>query len=58
MPTTRAGEAGSPPARHDRFFVEGGDWYFKTREGAPIGPFEDRDDARRGLTDFLEFMLL
>lgn len=58
MTLNRAGEAGRFPARQDRFFSVSGDWYFKTREGAPIGPFDDRDDARRGLNDFLEFMLL
>jgi len=36
----------------------GGDWYFNTREGAPMGPFDDRREAEQGLYDFLEFMAL
>jgi hypothetical protein len=54
----RAGEKGSVPARGNRFFVVSGDWYFNTREGAPMGPFDDRNEAERGLYDFIEFMTL
>jgi len=57
-PINRAGESGSVPFRHNRFFVVGGDWYFNTREGAPMGPFDDRREAEQGLYDFLEFMTL
>lgn len=58
MINNRQGEAGQIPLRSDRFFTAQGEWYFSTREGAPIGPFEDKDDARKGLNDFIEFMLL
>lgn len=58
MNLNRAGEAGSVPVRHNRFFVVNGDWYFKTREGAPMGPFDDRREAEQGLYDFIEFMTL
>ena len=54
----RAGENGAAPLRHNRFFVVGGEWYFNTREGAPMGPFDDRREAEQGLYDFLEFMAL
>lgn len=57
--TNRAGEISDDlPPRRNRFFVVGGDWYFKTREGAPMGPFDDRREAEQGLYDFLEFMTL
>jgi hypothetical protein len=52
----RTGENGEIPIRSDRFFSAQGEWYFSTREGAPIGPFDDKSEAKQGLTDFLEFM--
>ena len=52
----RAGEEGPIPSRSDRFYLLEDYWYFATREGAPIGPFEDRGEAERGLVDFLEFI--
>ena len=55
----REGEVGSnPPMRSDRFFAAQGEWFFSTREGAPIGPFEDKNEATKGLDDFIEFMSL
>lgn len=54
----REGEMGYTPVRSDRFFAAQGEWFFSTREGAPIGPFEDKEDARKGLEDFIEFMSL
>ncbi|MCR8923031.1 DUF6316 family protein [Dasania sp. GY-MA-18] len=50
---------GAPiPVRTDRFFAAQGAWYFSTREGSSIGPFEDKNEAKRGLEDFIEFMTL
>ena len=46
------------PIRTDRFFSAQGTWYFSTREGNPICPFEDKEDARQGLDDFIEFIQL
>ncbi len=54
----RQGESGQVPIRTDRFFAAQGEWYFATREGSPIGPFEDKLEARKGLDDFIEFMQL
>ena len=54
----RAGEAGGLPVRSDRFFSSQGEWFFSTREGVPIGPFDDKEEARSGLGDFIEFMTL
>ena len=59
MMRNRAGEnLSEPQVRSDRFFSSQGDWYFSTREGAPIGPFTAKEEARKGLVDFLEFMSL
>jgi hypothetical protein len=58
MSINRAGEAGGVPHRANRFFSVSGEWYFSTREGAPMGPFDDRREAEQGLFDFLEFMTL
>lgn len=35
-----------------------GGWYFTTREGKAMGPFDTEDEAREGLNDFLEFLRL
>ena len=54
----RAGERGQVPQRRERFFTMSDAWYFNTREGAPMGPFDNRGEAEQGLHDFLEFMTL
>jgi hypothetical protein len=54
----RVGEAGNIPIRTDRFFSARGEWFFATREGAAIGPFDDKEEALKGLDDFIEFMSL
>lgn len=56
--TRRAGEMGYTPIRSDRFFAAQGAWFFSTREGAPVGPYEDKHEAEQGLKDFIEFMSL
>lgn len=58
MSSNRLGESGPVPLRTDRFFSAQGEWFFSTREGAPIGPFEDKDEAVQGLDDFIEFLQL
>ncbi|NRB37372.1 MAG: hypothetical protein HRU20_02755 [Pseudomonadales bacterium] len=40
--------------RTDRFEKQGDHWYFKTREGLDIGPFEDRNEAQYALLYFVE----
>ena len=52
----RTGEAGAPPERKDRFFQKDGYWYYHTREGVDIGPFDCRDDAEDGCMEFKEFV--
>lgn len=54
----RDGELGRIPVRADRFFAAQGQWFFATREGTPMGPFDDKEEAQHGLEDFIEFMNL
>lgn len=58
MYMNRNGEDGALPHRHPRFFRVADEWFFRTREGGPIGPFNDIDEAEQGLHDFLEFLTL
>lgn len=58
MRANRAGENGPVPKRHGRFFQESSMWFFNTREGASIGPFDNRFEAEQGLKDFLDFITL
>ena len=38
-----------------RFFTENGFWYFRTREGVSVGPFDNMRDANLGLSEYLQF---
>lgn len=58
MKLNREGELGNVPIRSDRFFSSDAVWYFSTREGTDIGPFENKKKAGIGLQDFLEFLAL
>lgn len=40
--------------RTDRFCQQDGLWFFKTREGLDVGPFESRSDAHYALLYFVE----
>lgn len=52
----RAGEQGSVPSRHGRYLQKDGYWYYTTREGVDIGPFDSRTDAEVGVGEFIEFI--
>jgi hypothetical protein len=54
----RTGEIGIVPMRTDRFFAINSAWFFATREGASIGPYENKSEAHEGLADFLDFIRL
>ena len=58
MADKRGGERGVVLMRTDRFFAVNSAWYFATREGASVGPFEDKSEAQNGLSDFLDFIQL
>jgi len=48
----RKGERGEIPYRSGRFFSAEGSWFFATREGDNVGPFETLQLARSGLVDY------
>jgi hypothetical protein len=52
----RAGEQGSVPNRNGRFLQKDDYWYYTTREGVDIGPFDTRDDAEVGVGEFIDFI--
>lgn len=58
MKVNRKGESGQPPPRSSRIFNMESHWYFSTREGTDVGPFDSREEANGGLQDFLQFIQL
>ena len=58
MTCNRSGEKGNVPPRSSRIFNMENVWYFSTREGADIGPFNSKIEADGGLQDFLQFIQL
>ena len=54
----RNGELGAVPMRTDRFFAVNSCWYFDSREGPAIGPYNSKKEAVQGLSDFIEYMKL
>ena len=53
----RFGEEGKVPARSKRFFQKGDYWYYNTREGVEIGPFDTQQEAETGASEFIDFIL-
>ena len=51
---SRLGESSGKHARSDRFERRDKYWYFQTREGLSVGPFEKRSDAEYALLYFVE----
>lgn len=51
---TRQGESDKTWFRGDRFFHVGEQWYFSTREGFEIGPYNSQDEAHAGLEIYVE----
>ena len=56
MIPNRNGENGKVPSRHERFFQSDEYWYYTTREGVDIGPFDSFTDAERGANEFIRFI--
>ncbi|MEO0442839.1 MAG: DUF6316 family protein [Pseudomonadota bacterium] len=52
----RNGEKGLVPIRSDRLFTQNDYWYFRTREGMNIGPFDSITEAVEGVSNFVEFL--
>ncbi len=56
MANIRTGDSGPTPDRSARIFEKDSYFYYKTREGIDIGPFDSVKDAERGVRDFIDFM--
>lgn len=56
MENLRQGETGRPPERAERFFEMDQYWYYTTREGVDIGPFDSFSEAVAGCAAFIEFI--
>lgn len=54
--TNRNGEEGKIPERSDRFFCKDDYWYYTTREGVAIGPFDSIDEAITSAEQLIEFI--
>lgn len=52
----RAGEQGNVPERQGRYIQKDGYWYYTTREGVDIGPFDTRADTEVGVAEFIDFI--
>jgi Domain of unknown function (DUF6316) len=44
-----------PHMRSDRYFKLHNFWFFATREGAAVGPFDSKEGAVSAAVDFIEF---
>ena len=54
----RSGEEGvTLPTRSKRFFDRDGYWYYTTREGVDIGPFDSLIEAETGASEFIDFII-
>lgn len=53
----RYGEDGTFPGRQRRFYDSAGYWYYATREGIDIGPFDSLSEAEAGASAFIDFVL-
>ncbi len=44
------------PVRSDRYFKLSDYWYFITREGATLGPYDSKDQAQEAVADYIQFV--
>ncbi|WP_461519084.1 DUF6316 family protein [Porticoccus sp.] len=58
MGTIRTGEyqEQKPAVRSDRFFKLHNFWFFATREGSAVGPFDSKEGAVQAVSDYVEFV--
>lgn len=52
----RIGETNTQKNRNLRYFQEDAYWYYNTREGVAIGPFDSLSEAETGVSDFIDFI--
>jgi len=56
---TREGDSANSaavPLRSDRYFKLSDNWYFITREGATLGPYDSKDQAQLAVADYIQFV--
>jgi hypothetical protein len=53
---SRKGEGKTPQDRSERLFTQHNYWYFRTREGMDIGPYDSESDADNGINSFIDFL--
>ncbi len=53
----RTGENCALPTRSSRFYKRDGYFYYITREGFDIGPFDSLHEAESGASAFIDFVL-
>lgn len=57
MSAVRAGEVETTtPIRSERFFKLHDFWFFTTREGTSVGPFDSKHCAEVAVSDYIEFI--
>jgi hypothetical protein len=57
MSDYRLGDDTPPVTRSaTRVYEEEDGWYFRTREGKAMGPYDTKGEAEQGLQDFIEFV--
>ena len=44
------------PLRSDRYFKLSENWYFITREGATLGPYDSKFQAQQAVVDYIQFV--
>ena len=53
MQKNRVGEHDPVPFRNERYFCANGAWYFETRGGAQMGPFDSKEEMEGELMMFI-----
>lgn len=56
MPPRSSENSTKVPLRSDRYFRVNTQWFFTTREGPDVGPYNTKEEAVEGLNAFIEFM--
>jgi hypothetical protein len=46
----------STHARSNRYFKLSEHWYFTTREGATLGPYDSIEQAEQAVSDYIQFV--
>ncbi|MFL0797519.1 MAG: DUF6316 family protein [Cellvibrionaceae bacterium] len=52
----RQGEAAIPHDRSERLSEHDNYWFFSTREGVQVGPFDSRAEAAEGVGEYIDFI--